>query len=247
MNTMKKAILLIVFMFIAAVNQVFAQPGNRMGLATPGVQQLIVQYGDELNLTDDQKSELIALQIEHRNQFRPADRSMRRGDRGNFRNNRRGSRGQGFRNQDFGFWGANAEARLVRRQEVLDILTDDQVEILQNKMIEQTEKAYEFRTFRHEYIVNEAGIEGDKAEQVLSLLNAQSNNRLEWARQRITNPGEMNQDLWTDHFQQMRETDDQLRNILTVDEYESLRQNLGFGFGNRGQRNYGRGYRMWSR
>lgn len=246
---MKKAIMFIVCMLIAGITQLLAQPGsgNRMGLAAPGVQQLVIQYGDELNLTDDQKSELIALQIEHRNQFGPSDRPMRRGDRGNFRNGRRGQRGQGFRNPGQGVQGPNFEARIEMRQEVLDILTDDQVEILQNKMIEQAEEAYEFRTFRHEYIVNEAGIEGDKAEQVLNLLNAQSENQLEIARQRITNPGDVNQELWTDHFQQMRETDDELRNILTVDEYENLRQNLGFGYGNRKAGNFGRGYRMWSR
>lgn len=244
---MRKSIMLIVCMLIAGVTQLLAQPGpgNRMGLATPGVQQMIIQYGDELNLTDAQKSELIALQIEHRNQFRPADRPMSRGDRGNFRNDRRGQRGQGFRNPGQRFQRPNFEARLEMRQEVLGILTAAQVEILQNKMIEQAEDANEFRTFRHEYIVNEAGIQGDKAQQVLSLLNEQSENRLELAKQRILNPEEVNQDLWADHFQKMRETDAELRNILTVDEYESLRQNLGFG--NRSQRNFGRGYRMWSR
>ena len=242
---MKKAIMLIICMLIAAVSQVMAQPMNRMGLNTPGVQQLIIQFEDELQLTDDQKTQLIALQIEHRNQFRQYNRPMRRGDRGNFRNGGKGQRGQGFRNPGNGFLGQRAQARLEMRQEVLDILTDTQVELLQNKMTERAEKAHEFRTFRHEYIVNEAGIEGEKASQVLNLLNAQSANRLELAKQRIMNPGEVNQNLWNDHFQQMRTTDDELQNILTVDEYESLRQNRGFG--NRGQRNFGRGYRMWNR
>lgn len=246
---MKKAIMLIVFMLMTGVTQLLSQPGpgNRLGLAAPGVQQLIIQYEDELNLTDDQKEQLIELQIEHRNQFRQFDRPMRRGDRGNFRSGRRGSQGQGLRNPGQGFWGSNFEARMEMRQEVLDILTDEQIELLQNEMIQKADKASEFRTFRHEYIVNEAGIEGDKAEQVLNLLNAQSANRLELAKQRILNTEEVNQDLWANHFQQMRETDDELRNILTVDEYENLRQNLGFGFGNRQQGKFGRGYRMWNR
>lgn len=244
---MKKAILLIICMLTAAITQILAQPVNRMGLNTPGVQQLVIQYGDELNLTDAQKSELIALQIEHKNQLRQYDRPMRRGDRGNFRNDRRGQRGQGFRNSEQGFLGSNAEARLERRQEILNILTEEQVELLQSKRIEQAEEAHEFRTFRHEYIVNEAGLEDEKADRVLNLLNSQSTNRLELARQRIMNPEEINESLRGEYFQKMRDTDDGLRNILTVDEYENLRQNLGFGLGNRTAGYVGRGYRMWSR
>lgn len=245
---MKKAILLLVFLFTSAVSQVLSQPMNRPGMNTPGVQQLIIQYGDELQLTDDQKDQLLALQIEHRKQFQDYRGPANRNSRGKFRDNRSGNRqgsmrGQGFNNPEWR--GRNWEARLEMRNEVLELLTEDQQQLLHEKMIERAERAHEFRTFRHEYIINEAGIEGEKADQVLALLNAQSANRLEMAKQRITNPEEMNRDLWADHFQQMKETDVELRTILTVDEYESLRQHIGFG--KRFQGNFGRGYRMRGR
>lgn len=248
---MKKAILLLVFLFASAVSQVLSQPMNRPGMNTPGVQQLIIQYGDELQLTDDQKNQLLALQIEHRKQFQDYRGPANRNNRGKFRDNRSGNRrgsmrGQGFNNPEWR--GSNWEARLEMRNEVLNILTEDQQEFLQAKVIEQAERAHEFRTFRHEYIVNEAGIEGDKAKQVLALLNAQSESHLDMAKQRFMNPDQVSQDLFANRFQQMRDTDDELRNILTVDEYDNLRQNMGFGygqgFGNRPQKKSGRGYRM---
>lgn len=235
MKAIKRAILFAVCVLMGTFSEVFAQPMNRAGLNTPGIQYLITEYGDDLELTDDQKSELIALQIEHRSQFQPNDR----GGRGDFR------RGRGFRNFDRDFMQDRFENRMELREEVLDILTDDQVERLQTRLIEKAEKAYEFRNLRHQYIIEEAGIEGGKAEQVLNLLNAQSADRLELAKQRIQNPTEVDQDLWTSHFEKMRETNDQLQSILTVDEYQKLRQNMGYG--RRGPGNGNRGLRRWSR
>ncbi|NBC64547.1 MAG: hypothetical protein GVY07_02635 [Bacteroidetes bacterium] len=246
MKTVKKAILLALFVLMGTLSQVVAQPMNRAGLNAPGVQYLITEYGDELELTGDQKSELIALQIEHRNEWRADNSEMFQNRRGDFRRGRRdgrqGPRGQGFRNVDPEFMQARTEARMEMRQEVMDVLTDEQQNQLQSKMIEKAEKAHEFRTLRHQYIVDEAGIEGEKAEQVLNLLNAQSANRLKLDQQRVQNPTEVAQELWTDHFKKMRETNDQLQSILTVDEYQELRQHMGFG--RRGNEN--RGLRRWS-
>lgn len=249
MKVVKKAILLTVCIVMGALSQVLAQPMNRAGLNAPGVQYIITQYGDDLQLSDDQKNELIALQIEHRNEFRSQNRPMMQNRRGDFRrgrnNGRRGSGRQGFRNADPELMQARFDARMQMRQDVLDILSNEQVEQLTTIMTEQAERAHEFRTFRHQYLVEEAGIEGDKADQVLSLLNAQSANRLELAKQRIQNPTEVTQDLWTSHFEKMRDTNDQLQNVLTVNEYQKLRQNMGFG--NRGPGNGNRGLRRWSR
>jgi hypothetical protein len=248
MEAMKKAVLLTICIMMGAISQLMAQPMNRGGLNTPGVQYLITEYGDELALTDEQKSQLIALQVQHRNEWRTERREMSQGRRGEFRRDRRdgrqGPRAQGFRNADPQFMQARAEARSEMRQEVLDILTDEQKNLLQTKMIEKAESAHEFRTFRHQHMVNEAGIQGNKAEEVLNLLNEQSNNRLELDKQRIQNPSEVNQELRGSFLQQMRDTDDQLRSLLTVDEYESLRKNMGIG--NRPYRD-ARGPRRWSR
>lgn len=255
---MKKAVLLLVFLFATAATQIISQPLGRMGFNSPGVQQLITQYGDELQLTEDQKSQLIQLQMEHRKQFQTyGRRSMNgRGNRGhrNFRGNRPGTDQGSMMGPGYcctGFGGANWQSRLDMRNEVLDILTDDQRELLQDKMLEQAESAHEFRTLRHEYIVSESGIEGDKAAQVLDLLNAQSEVHLNLAKQRIINPGDITLGQLEERFQQMRNTHNELRNFLSVDEYDNLRQNMGFGyapgFGSRPQRNGGRGYRMWNR
>ncbi|MCG2588474.1 Spy/CpxP family protein refolding chaperone [Rhodohalobacter sulfatireducens] len=246
MKTIKKAILLALFVLMSTLSQVVAQPMNRAGLNAPGIQYLITEYGDELELTDDQKSELIALQLEHRNEWRADNREMFQNRRGDFRRGKRdgrqGPRGQGFRNADPQFMQARTEARMEMRQEVMDILTGEQQNLLQSNMIEKAEKAHEFRTLRHQSMVDEAGIEGEKADQVLNLLNAQSANRLELDKQRVQNPTEVAQELWTDHFEKMRETNDQLQSILTVDEYQELRQHMGFGR----RENGNRGLRRWS-
>lgn len=248
MKAIKKAILLTVCVMTGAISQLLAQPVNRAGLNAPGIQYLVTEYGDELALTGEQKNQLIALQVEHRNEWRAENRQMFQGRKGDFRrgrnNGRRGPRDEGFRNTDPEFMQAQAEARMEMRQEMLDILTDEQENLLQSKIIEKAERAHEFRTFRHQYMINEAGIEAEKAEQVLGLLNTQSANRLELAKQQIQNPAEVDRELFTGHFQQMRDTDDQLRSILTVDEYESLRKNMGSA--NRPNRNE-RGSRRWSR
>ncbi|MDZ7720144.1 MAG: Spy/CpxP family protein refolding chaperone [Balneolaceae bacterium] len=249
MKAIKKAILLTVCLMMGALSQVLAQPMNRAGLNAPGIQYIITQHGDDLQLSDDQKNELIALQIEHRNEFRSQNRPMMQNRKSDFRrgrnNGRRGPGDRGFSNANPQFMQARFDARMQMRQDVLDILSDEQVEQLTTIMTEQAERAHEFRTFRHEYIIEEAGIEGEKADQVLSLLNAQSAGRLDMAKQRIQNPTEVNQDLWSSHFERMRETNDQLQNILTVNEYQELRQNMGFG--KRGDGNGNRASRRWNR
>lgn len=241
MKAIKEALLLIVFILIGAISQVFAQPMNRAAMNAPGIQNLITEYGEELNLTDEQKTELIALQIQHRDQFRQNRRANVQGNR----DGRRSGRGQGLRNTNPDFRQARFAALAEMRQDVLDIMTDEQVTRLESLMTEEAEKAHEFRTFRHQYIVEQAGLQGDKAEQVLSLLNTQSETRLELDKQRILNPEELNRAAAADRIQQVRDTDDQLRSILTVDEYESLRKNIGFT--DRSQRRASQGARRWSR
>lgn len=241
METMKKAFLLTICLLMGAISQLMAQPMNRAGLNAPGIQNLITEYGDELNLTNEQKSDLIALQIEHRDQFRQDARANFRSGR----DGRRGPRDRGFRNTDSDFRQARFDSRMEMRQKMLDILTEEQVDLLQSNMIEKAEKAHEFRTLRHQYIVEQAGIQGDKAKQVLNLLDSQSESRLELQKQWVVNPEELSRDMPADRFQQMRDTDGELRSILTVEEYESLRKNMGFG--NRPLRNAGPGARRWSR
>lgn len=241
MKTMKEVLLLVLFILIGAVSQAIAQPMNRAGLNISEIQNLITEYGNELNLTDQQKTELIALKIEHRNEFREVARQNFRRDR----DGKREARGRGIRNADPKQMKARTESRADMRQEILGILTDEQTELLQTKMIDKAEKAHEFRTFRNQYIVEQAGIQGDKAERVVHLLNTQSENRLELNKQRILNPEELNKDTAVDRFQQVRDTDDELRSILTVDEYESLRKNLGFAV--RSDRKRAPKVRRWSR
>ena len=248
MKSIKKAILLSVCIMMGAISQLLAQPMDRAGLNSPGIQYLITEYGDELELTDEQKGQLIAPQVEHRNKWRAEGREMFQGRRGDFRrdrrNGRRGPNGQGFINADPEFMQVRAQAGSEMRQEILNVLTDQQENLLQTNLVEKAERAHEFRTFRHQYMVNDAGIDGNKAEQVLTLLNEQSTNRLELDKQRIQNPSEVNQELRGNLLQQMRDTDDQLRSLLTVDEYESLCKNMGFG--NRPNRD-ARGHRKWGR
>lgn len=227
---MRKVIILMIFIFGSVFTQALAQPMQQGRSQAPGIQHFIIEYGDQLNLTDEQKGELIALQVENRDQYQVrGDIQMPRRDRRQFREGRRGGRRDGnFREERREMRQERAEHRLKMRNEVLEILSEDQQEELQSILIDKTERAHEFRTFRNEYLVDEAGIEGDKADEVLDLLNAQSESRLEMAMKRFQNPEEMNREPFADRFQQMKDTNDQLRSILTVDEYESLRKNLGF-------------------
>lgn len=210
MKKMKKIIsTLAIFLFVATISMnAQPRPGN-------GMHPLISQYGEELNLTNDQMKELAELNMEYRQEVRGSMQG-RRGNRG-FRENRRNNR-----NNRSNGW---IEAREDYHAKVMDILTDDQKELLRNAMIDRAESAHQFRMVQHEVIADEAGLEGEKREQVLNLMNEHSRQILEARLEIIDTPG----------FGQFRgegldsrnELQNELKELLTAEEYETLRDVMG--------------------
>ena len=225
---MKKLLLTLIFI-VGFHTQTEAQNFQRGWMGNyQGVQHLIIQHGDDLQLTDNQKKELAAISLEQRQGVQRNVR-MERGERGSMRGNRQ------MRQQ-------NDDARIERRmeadrqrsefradmqQEIQEILTDEQVQILHNVMDERAEKAHEYRVLRHEVMVEKAEISGGKADRVLSLMNQQSENRLSMEKSRIENPGAVDFENRQEHFRQMQEMREELKQILTAAEFENLQGYMG--------------------
>lgn len=230
-----------------------AQNQNRSGLL-PGVQQIITQYGDELNLTDQQKNELIALQLEQRAEWqRPGVRSERQGGqltgqrrstgqrgavRGDRRSGRQDIRGLGIERSNF----ENRWERLTDYHEgILEILTDRQVDQLKGLRMDRIESQYEFRALRHNAIIERAELDPDKTAEVRTKLN-RINELLKRAHiQRIENPDQFESEVMKQVMDEIRNIHEDLRNTLTVAEYQRLQPEFRAGTGLRGsQRPTGR-------
>jgi Spy/CpxP family protein refolding chaperone len=207
MNAMKTLLLLTVFI-TASVTQVYAQQARAGNYGTPN---LIVQYADELGLTEEQKKEIINISLEARQQYRGTMRGTRS-------DGRRGGIQRGTPQR--------LERGIGQRQsihnDVLEVLTETQREQLSSLMASRAENAHEFRTLRHQLMVSNAGIEGEKADRVLEILNRQSELRLDFARQRMLETGAPGRGSRIEAMDETRQLNQELRNLLTVAEYQQL-------------------------
>lgn len=206
---------LIIFLMAAAVS-LNAQPRFGNGNGMNGFHPLISQYGQELNLTDSQMKALAELNLEYRQEFR-ADwqgRRANRGQRGSFRGTNRPNRSDGW-----------IQARSEYHAEVMDILSEDQKQTLRNAVQERAEKAHEFRMAQHEVVVDEVGLEGDKRQNVLNLMNDHSLQLLETRVENIETPafGQYRDD----RFDSRLELHNELKELLTVAEYRKLQDVMG--------------------
>lgn len=225
---MKKLILTLIFI-VGLHTQTEAQQFQRGWMGNyQGVQHLIVQHGDDLQLTDSQKTELAAISLERR---QGVQRNMRmgRGDRGSMRGNRQMRQQNDEARTERRMEAANqrAEFRTEMQQKIREILTDDQVQILHTIIDERAEKAHEYRVLRHEVMLEKAEISGDKAARVLALMNQQSENRLNMEKSRMENPGAADFESRQEHFRQMQEMREELKQILTAAEFENLQGYMG--------------------
>lgn len=224
-----KTILFILLFITGTYSQVLAQQGQRSGMAgMPGVQQLIIQHGDDLQLTEDQKRELMTLNLQTRKEFQRSGRMVRQ-ERSSARGNRQMRRQSEWARGDSnrGSLGFRGLARMEAHGKIREILTDEQAETLQSIMIERAEKAHNLRMLRHELMVEKAEIEAGKAGRVLEILNGHSENRLEMVKRVIENPNEVDRDDVRENFSRMIATTDELKNILTAAEYEKLQPFMG--------------------
>jgi hypothetical protein len=218
---MKILLAFMVLFFSGTISAAEAQQRGWSG-TMPGVQQLIVEYGDELNLTDTQKAELIEKSIEQRERLRGVRQ------RGNVRGERRGTgtirqRSPERRNTERG------ERSWSRADLIRDVLTEEQFVTLQTLRIEKAEKQHEYRTLRHQMMVQEAGISGNKAEEVLTLLNGISEHHKAVQVQRIQHPGEWDRNEAREAMNRVRDTHNEIKNLLTAAEYESLQRTMRSG------------------
>jgi hypothetical protein len=206
---------LIIFLMTAAVS-LNAQPRFGNGNGMNGFHPLISQYGQELNLTDSQMKALAELNLEYRQEFRADWQGRRgsRGQRGSFRGTNRPNRSDGW-----------IQLRSEYHAEVMDILTEDQKETLRNAVQERAEKAHQFRMAQHEVVVDEVGLEGDKRQSVLNLMNDHSRQLLETRVENIETPafGQYRDD----RYDSRSELQNELKELLTVAEYRKLQDVMG--------------------
>jgi hypothetical protein len=191
----------------------------------PGIQQLVIEHGDELNLTDEQKTALVEKSIERRSEMRTQrTRGIRQ------RNNIRGERrGESSRWQQQSPESRDQERPYLSRDnsELLrEILTEDQLATLQNIRIERAEKQHEFRTLRHQSLVESAGLESGKAEEVIRMLNSISEHQKMRQITYIENPDEWNRPAARESAQQLRDMHDEIKHLLTAAEYEKLQRTM---------------------
>ncbi|TVR14038.1 MAG: hypothetical protein EA391_13370, partial [Balneolaceae bacterium] len=151
---MKKLALLLLFVFITHSGG-FAQPGQQSGAWMAGGHHFIAQYGDVLDLSDDQKKELIAISMEQRAERRVAQQTNRRDRgpavRGNRPNNRQsyGARGSGVRSN----YGNRFENSAEMQSRIQEVLTDEQIDKLEAVRADRINSMIELRTLRHEVMI----------------------------------------------------------------------------------------------
>ena len=206
---------LAIFLVVAAVS-LNAQPRSGSGTGMNGIYPFIAQHGTELNLTEDQMIELAELNMEYRQEFR-ANRQGTRGNRG-----QRGSvRGAKRANLDSGW----VQLRSEYYTKAMDILTEDQKQILKSSVRARAENAYQFRMVQHEVVMDETGLEGDKRQNVLNLMNEHSRQILETRLENIETQG-FGQ-YRDDRYDSRLELRNELKELLTVAEYQKLQEVMG--------------------
>ena len=229
---MKKLLLLFLLLTLGTFTAVQAQGWANNA---PGIQKMILDFGDDLNLTEEQKADLLAVGIDRRSEVERRGMGMRSDrQRGNWRNEQRENmdRRQGVQRQRTGEQGVrsgrmlNPERRAhseEMHQKVNEILTGEQAEKLHSLRVERMEKQHELRTIQNRRLAEQAGIAGDKAEDVTSLLNRQSELRKEIQVLRLTPADGPDHDAMMELMEQIRNSNAEMKNLLTASEYEKLR------------------------
>lgn len=233
---LKSILLLIIAMGTQWLTMGQAMDSGRM--AIPGVQHIITEYGEQLNLTDEQKAEMAALSLGYRRGMQrmalQVDGRHWRGDRRSYGRTRgveprgeyRGRRDAGearsrWERRDEGFQVFRRDSLYLKTHEVLD---EEQSETLKKILTERAERQLGFRTLRHEQMIERAGLEREKAAQVKAILDRRSDSRHELALNRIQNPGEFDRDEAREAFREMWEVREELGEILTANEYRELQR-----------------------
>lgn len=208
--------------------------------AQPGVHNFIIQYGDALELTDQQKTELLTLQADRRSAMQ-SDRQrgrlgqQQRAVRGQQRGTMRFNTDRNRRDRP-----NRAEFRSEHREAMMEILTDEQKSALLDIQTERVENRSEVLMLQNRTLVENTITDSDKAEEVIGLLNRITEIRKENQLHRIENSGEIDREMMLENVTEIRSIQDELMSKITVAEYRTLRP----AFSNGRQRSEGRGMGM---
>lgn len=236
-----------------------AQQLNRAN-AQPGVQNFIIQYGDALDLTDQQKTELLTLQIDRRSEMQVGRRSAvqieRRSEmqvdrrsavQSERQNGRVGQQQRAVRGQQREIDGQQrgairfdsnnnrpgrsnrAEIRIDHRAAIMDILTDQQKAKLYELQAERVESRTEVLRLRNRILVESTITDGNKAEEVIGLLNRITEIQKENQLQGIENTGDIDREKIVENVTEIRSIQDELMSKITVAEYRTLRPAFAIG------------------
>jgi hypothetical protein len=226
----KLGFLLIVLGFCAVSIQ--AQNMQNRGTMNPGIQQIVTMYGDQINITDEQLASIIERQLQFRNTMRAARVQNNRANRGQ-QQQRPVRQGENLRGQH-------------TNTILTSVLSDSQMDQLKELMKEKADFSHRYTTVRHQKIVELAELEGEKRDAVLEVMNSHADQRHQLQLKMIESPNSVTADERQQLMDRMQSDRDELKSILTVEEYENLmqfmnnrqaRQNRGMnqGQGNRRQ------------
>ena len=228
---MKKiGILLIILSFSAVTIQ--AQNMQNRGSMTPGIEQIVTMYEDQINITDEQLADITERQLKFRETMRASRVQNNRANRGQ-QQRQKVRQGENLRGQH-------------TRTILNSVLSDSQMGQLKEVMKEQADFSHRYTTVRHQKIVELAEIEGEKRDAVFEVMNSHADQRHQLQLKMIENPNSVDADERQQLMDKMQADRDELKSMLTVEEYENLmqfmnnrqnRQNRGMnqGQGNRRQ------------
>jgi hypothetical protein len=183
-----------------------------------GSEQFILKYGEEIGLTDAQKEQILALASERRSEMRDRAQDRNTRERGMSRGNEQGNRDR-MQNQ-------RMENMMEFRSDFLEILTDEQkAELMQIRVAEIDERT-ELMQLRHRMMVEQAGIDGEKARSVLAIMNRNAAAMAEMQKNRIMGGDEMTPENMQAHRELMTQAQEEIKNLLTAAEYEKLQEQM---------------------
>jgi len=224
---MKKIFILLILFIFGVTLQLIGQTSFSISGEMSGLQQIITLYGEELNLTDEQKETLIGMSLDHRRAAHQTSMRPVRQHRADRRENRNMDRERGERTQrEFRGEGNNNRSVLLRQpgtyQRVYEVLTEEQAEHLKSILTEHAQRQHEYRTLQYATIIDRAGLDEDKAIQIEGIFEKQSQARTDLSIQRIQNSGETDRERTQELRNDIREGNLQVKEILTAAEYEKL-------------------------
>jgi hypothetical protein len=112
------------------------------------------------------------------------------------------------------------------RSELLEILNEDQQAELKDILVAEVDERVELVRLRHQQMVENAGIEGEKAQSVLQVMNAQHAVMAGLQKERILSGEPFTPEEMEDISERRQQTQDRIKNLLTAAEYEKLQEQM---------------------